>query len=329
MSEGTVLVTGGTGALGGAVVEAMLDAGWHVVATWVVPEERDRMGERDGLDLAQADLFDEQVVEELVRGAASGRRPLRAVVNLVGGYSAGPRLHETTLADFERMYRLNLRPTFLVTRAAAPYLIDAGGGAIVCVSARAALQPFPGAAAYASSKAAVQAFAKAVAADYRDERCALQRSPAERDRHRGKPRVPARRRSLALGAAGRDRRGDPVPVLGRVGAGERRRGARLRPRLAPPRSPDRFPHRRTVGGQRLVQLAARPDSVHVRSPRGAGPLPLLRLALDLLLGLAPVVVDPELRPADRLPAVRVELLHRTPVLVHGGALPVVERVWSP
>ncbi len=170
MSEGTVLVTGGTGALGGAVVEAMLDAGWHVVATWVVPEERDRMGARDGLDLAQADLFDEQVVEELVRGAASGRRPLRAVVNLVGGYSAGPRLHETSLADFERMYRLNLRPTFLVTRAAAPYLIDAGGGAIVCVSARAALQPFPGAAAYASSKAAVQAFAKAVAADYREER---------------------------------------------------------------------------------------------------------------------------------------------------------------
>ena len=170
MSEGTVLVTGGTGALGGAVVEAMLDAGWHVVATWVVPEERDRMGERDGLELAQADLFDEQVVEELVRGAASGRRPLRAVVNLVGGYSAGPKLHETTLEDFERMYRLNLRPTFLVTRAAAPYLIDAGGGSVVCVSARAALEPFPGAAAYASSKAAVQAFAKAVAADYRDER---------------------------------------------------------------------------------------------------------------------------------------------------------------
>jgi NAD(P)-dependent dehydrogenase (short-subunit alcohol dehydrogenase family) len=170
MSEGTVLVTGGTGALGGAVVEAMLDAGWHVVATWVAPEERDRMGAREGLELAQADLFDEQVVESIVRGAASGRRPLRAVVNLVGGYSAGPKLHETTLADFERMYRLNLRATFLVTRAAAPYLIDAGGGSIVCVSARAALQPFAGAVAYASSKAAVLAFAKAVAADYRDER---------------------------------------------------------------------------------------------------------------------------------------------------------------
>ena len=169
VSEGTVLVTGGTGALGGAVVEAMLAAGWQVVATWVVPEERDRIPAHDDLELAQADLFDEQVVEELVRGAASGRHPLRAVVNLVGGYAAGTRVHETTVEDFERMFRLNVRPAFLVTRAAAPYLVDAGGGSIVCVSARAALHPFPAAAAYASSKAAVLAFAKAVAADYRDD----------------------------------------------------------------------------------------------------------------------------------------------------------------
>ena len=169
MSEGTVLVTGGTGALGGAVVEAMLAAEWRVVATWVVPEERDRIPARDGLDLVQADLLDEDVVEETVRQAASGRHPLRAVVNLVGGYAAGPRLHETALADFERIFRLNLRPTFLVTRAATPYLVDAGGGSVVCVSARAALQPFSGAAAYASSKAAVLAFARAVAADYRDQ----------------------------------------------------------------------------------------------------------------------------------------------------------------
>lgn len=169
MSEGTVLVTGGTGALGGAVVDAMLDGGWHVVATWVVPAERERAAERENLELVQADLLDEQVVADVARSAASGRHPLRAVVNLVGGYAAGPKVHETGLEDFDRMLRLNLRPAFLVTRAAAPYLIDAGGGSIVCVSARAALHPFPGAAAYASSKAAVLAFAKAVAADYRDE----------------------------------------------------------------------------------------------------------------------------------------------------------------
>jgi NAD(P)-dependent dehydrogenase (short-subunit alcohol dehydrogenase family) len=169
MDDGTALVTGGTGALGGAVVDALLAAGWHVVATWVVPEERERVAAREGLDLVQADLLDEAAVEEAVRHSASGRHPLRAVVNLVGGYAAGPKVHETALDDFERQFRLNLRPTFLVTRAAVPYLLDAGGGSVVCVSARAAVQPFPGAAAYVSSKAAVLAFAQAVAADYRDD----------------------------------------------------------------------------------------------------------------------------------------------------------------
>ena len=169
MDDGTALVTGGTGALGGAVVDALLAAGWHVVATWVVPGERERVVEREGLDLVQADLLDEAAVEEAVRHSASGRHPLRAVVNLVGGYAAGPKVHETALEDFERQFRLNLRPTFLVTRASVPYLLDAGGGAVVCVSARAAVQPFPGAAAYVSSKAAVLAFAQAVAADYRDQ----------------------------------------------------------------------------------------------------------------------------------------------------------------
>ena len=50
---------------------------------------------------------------------------------------------------------MNLRPTFLVTRAALPHLLAAGGGAIVCVSARAAVQPFAGAAGYATAKAGV------------------------------------------------------------------------------------------------------------------------------------------------------------------------------
>jgi len=166
----TVLITGGTGALGGAVVEAFLASGWRAVVTWVVPGEADRLGRPDGLELVEADLFDERAVGRAVDAASAEKgAPLRAVANLVGGYKAGPKVHETSLEDFERLFTLNLRATFLVTQAALPRLIAAGGGGIVCVSARAALQPFAGAAGYASSKAAVIAFAKTVAAEYRDE----------------------------------------------------------------------------------------------------------------------------------------------------------------
>jgi NAD(P)-dependent dehydrogenase (short-subunit alcohol dehydrogenase family) len=166
----SVLITGGTGALGGAVVETFLDAGWRVVVTWVVPEERERIAEREGLDFVQADLLDPDAAENAVAAAAAdGARPLRAVANLVGGYAGGAKLHETQVEDFERLLTLNLRPTFLITRAAVPRLIETGGGAIVCVSARAAVQPFAGAAGYIASKAAVLAFAQAVAAEYRDD----------------------------------------------------------------------------------------------------------------------------------------------------------------
>jgi NAD(P)-dependent dehydrogenase (short-subunit alcohol dehydrogenase family) len=78
-------------------------------------------------------------------------------------------VHETAIEEFEKQYRLNLRPTYLVTSAALPHLLEAGGGSIVCVGTRAALQPFSGAAGYISSKAAVIAFAQAVAAEYKND----------------------------------------------------------------------------------------------------------------------------------------------------------------
>jgi len=170
MADRSVLVTGGTGALGGAVVDAFLEQGWRVVVTWVAPEERERVAPRAGLELVQADLFEPRDTTAAVAAAAGdSSAPLRAVANLVCGYAAGAKVHETPVEDFERLLRLNLRPTYLVTQAAIPALTEAGGGAIVCVSARAAVQPFAGAPGYVTSKAAVLAFTRAVAVEYRDQ----------------------------------------------------------------------------------------------------------------------------------------------------------------
>ncbi|TDB75172.1 SDR family NAD(P)-dependent oxidoreductase [Micromonospora sp. KC723] len=166
MSERSVLVTGGTGGLGGAVTAAFAQAGWRVV----VPQRESLppAGPAAGVVRPTADLMDPVAVARAVEVAAGDpAAPLRAVVNLVGGYASGGRVHETPVEEFERMLAINLRPTYLVTQAALPYLMAAGGGAVVCVSARAALAPFPGAAGYATAKAAVLAFANAVAVEYR------------------------------------------------------------------------------------------------------------------------------------------------------------------
>jgi NAD(P)-dependent dehydrogenase (short-subunit alcohol dehydrogenase family) len=166
----TAIVTGGTGGLGAAVVARLLDGGWRVVVPWVVEAELSRVPEREGLELVQADLFDPAEVAGVVKTATSdGGAPLRGLVNLVGGFAAGPRVDETPIEDFEKQFRLNLRPTYLMVQAAVPHMVQAGSGSIVCVGTRAALQPFKGAAGYISSKAAVIAFAQAVAVEYRGD----------------------------------------------------------------------------------------------------------------------------------------------------------------
>lgn len=171
--EGTVLVTGGTGALGTAAVGTLLEDGCHVVTTWIVPAHKDELlkelGDRDTLELVEADLTDSGAVDAVIERAIAGPAPLAAAVNLVGGYSGGARLHESDDGDLDRMLRLNLRPTYLVTRTVLPHLLKQGGGSIVTVSAKAAVQPLAGAAGYITAKAAVLAFTRAVAADYRDD----------------------------------------------------------------------------------------------------------------------------------------------------------------
>ena len=161
----TVLVTGGAGGLGGAVVEVLREQGWRVVAP-VRAGATDRLP-KDVVAVA-AELSDADDVAAAVAVAAGEQgAPLRAVVNLAGGYAGGGLVHETPVDDFEAMLRVNLRPTYLVTAAALPHLVTAGGGSVVCVSSRAAVAPFAGAAGYATAKAAVLAFANAVAVEYK------------------------------------------------------------------------------------------------------------------------------------------------------------------
>jgi NAD(P)-dependent dehydrogenase (short-subunit alcohol dehydrogenase family) len=157
----TALITGGTGGLGRAVVGAFVGNGWRVVVPDVAPAEL------EGAEVVEADLTDAgQVAGVVERASAREDAPLRAVVNLVGGFAADQPVTATPLDVFEAQFALNLRPTYLVTQAALPALVAAGGGSIVCMSSRSALHPFAFAAGYCASKAAVIAFTQVVAREH-------------------------------------------------------------------------------------------------------------------------------------------------------------------
>jgi len=163
----TVVVAGGTGALGSAVTAEFLRAGWRVVVPGRTEESLARLGTDPALNPVVADPFDPAGTADVVALATSDEAaPLTALVNLVGGFASGSRVHETPVEEFEKLLRLNLRPTYLMTHAVLPHLLAAGGGAIVCTSGGSALRPFSGAAGYITAKAGVIAFADALHAEY-------------------------------------------------------------------------------------------------------------------------------------------------------------------
>ena len=167
---GTVIVTGGTGSLGGAVVERFLEAGAQVLVTYVVEAEvapfRERFAAHGArVELQRCDLRRADEVGALLDGVAPGS--LRAVVNLAGGYT-WTRVADADDAALERLLDLNLRTTFTVCRAAAPVLAAAGGGAIVNVSARAALRGEAGNGVYGATKAAVLALTQSLSEELKD-----------------------------------------------------------------------------------------------------------------------------------------------------------------
>ena len=149
-----VVITGGTGALGSAVVGALLARGasCHVPVFDRKELERFPFAEHPAVKLVGGvDLRDEQAVMAYYASVP----PIWASVQLAGGFSMSP-LVATSLGDFERLFTMNVHTCFLACREAVRSMRKGpGGGRLVNVAARPALVPTAGMAAYAASKAAV------------------------------------------------------------------------------------------------------------------------------------------------------------------------------
>jgi len=163
-----VVVTGGTGALGRAVVEALLARGGTCHVPVVDASELE--------DFPHADHERVHVVRDVDLGDEAGaqafyreRPPLWASLQLAGGFAMGP-IAETSGADFRRLLDMNAGTCFLCCREAVKRIRERGrGGRLVNVSARPALVPAADVAAYAASKAAVAALTRCLAEELRDE----------------------------------------------------------------------------------------------------------------------------------------------------------------
>jgi NAD(P)-dependent dehydrogenase (short-subunit alcohol dehydrogenase family) len=155
-----VVVTGGTGALGTAVVASLLAAGATCTVPYVHDAEAQRFphrGDSRVILIAVADLADEAMVAKVYDG-----RKLWASIHIAGGFAAG-KVAETGQAALMAQINGNLVSCFLCCRAAVNAM--AAGGRIVNVAARPALEWRTGAGmtAYTVAKAGVAALTVALA----------------------------------------------------------------------------------------------------------------------------------------------------------------------
>src|SRR5215217_4534089 len=152
-----VLIAGGNGALGQAVVPAFTQAGSRVV----VLDRQVPSTVEGGLGM-QVDVTDEADIRRVVQEVRQRAGPIDVLINLVGGFAAA-RLVDTETAVWQRMLTMNLTSAFLLSKAVLPHMIERRTGRIIHVAARAALDPFPGAAAYIVAKAGLTALIRTLA----------------------------------------------------------------------------------------------------------------------------------------------------------------------
>jgi len=164
----TLLVTGASSGIGRATALALGGEGAHVVAAGRragrLSEVAKAILESGGrCDIVEGDVRDQATCESWVRAAAERGGGLDGLVNAAGVIGSGGVI-ETTAEEWDRVMDSNLRSMFLLTRAAAPALIERKG-AIVNLSSVAGPRPYPGLLSYCVSKAAVDQFTRCVALD--------------------------------------------------------------------------------------------------------------------------------------------------------------------
>lgn len=166
-----VVVTGAGGNLGRAVATAFAAQGAHVALL-----DRNIAGCEATLaglsgqasaQIFEVDLIDAESVNSTIDAVLDAFGRIDVLANIAGGFTMGPLIQDTKDKDWDFMFNLNARSVFNTCRRTLPAMLDAGGGCIVNIAARAALQGKGRMGPYCASKAAVITLTESLAAENR------------------------------------------------------------------------------------------------------------------------------------------------------------------
>jgi NAD(P)-dependent dehydrogenase (short-subunit alcohol dehydrogenase family) len=157
-----ILITGASGGLGEAVVEAFLATGATVYGANRAWKNQPHSNPR--FHPIEANLTEAAECDRVAKLAG----PVDALLHLVGGFDGGKPVAETPDETWDKILDLNLRSAQKIFRAVLPSMTKAGKGRIVAVGSRAGVEPMANFAAYSVSKAALVTLVKTVALEVKD-----------------------------------------------------------------------------------------------------------------------------------------------------------------
>jgi NAD(P)-dependent dehydrogenase (short-subunit alcohol dehydrogenase family) len=163
-----VLVTGAKGGLGTFVTQAFLSAGAKVAGVSRSIRQEDFAHPDFHVIAAELGSGDSAKIVADAVTARFGR--IDVLTHVMGGFAGGQSVAETDDATFERMLDLNYRAAFYISRAVLPQMRAQGGGRILAVASRQAVEPAAMVGAYSASKAALVSLIRTIALENKD-RC--------------------------------------------------------------------------------------------------------------------------------------------------------------
>jgi NAD(P)-dependent dehydrogenase (short-subunit alcohol dehydrogenase family) len=161
------VVTGGASGIGRASCARLTDDGFALAVCDLDPDGAATMAGPSGLGRG-VDVADADAVEGFFAEVIDAFGRVDVLVNNAGisGSQAATVLHSTPVAEWDRIFGVNVRGPFLCSRAALPVMMRQRGGHVITVASVAGQVAFPGRSAYTASKGAALMLARSIAVDY-------------------------------------------------------------------------------------------------------------------------------------------------------------------
>lgn len=171
-----ILVTGAARGLGAEIARRLADAGASLILADIAEDDGRATAERLGARFEPVDLGDPEAIQTLAATVAEATGgTLHGLVNngAIATGIGGIGFEEVEIDSFDRVQRVNVRGTWLMTRAVAPMLRASGSGRVVNVASDTALWGAPNLISYVASKGAVMAMTRSLARELGPDRVGI------------------------------------------------------------------------------------------------------------------------------------------------------------